>query len=139
MATEDSMPSSAVAIPSSVANDGTDSRGAKHESNDENKRDDLVASDQTPESVKTTGAVAERQPTFKDFVRVFSYAKKIDWFLMVAACVSSIGSGIVRHLLPSPPCLYLQKATWLTLTLLDPTTYERRFWQAGRKLQHLIG
>ena len=38
----------------------------------------------------------ERDPGFGDFIRVFSYATKADWLLMVAACVSSVGTGIVR-------------------------------------------
>lgn len=63
----------------------------------------VTAAGQAPAPPKTTGAPSERQPTFKDFIRVFSYAKKIDWLLMVAACVSSIGSGIVWLLsLPFP-------------------------------------
>lgn len=41
----------------------------------------------------------ERQPQFKDFIRVFSYAKRIDWFLIFAACISSIGSGITLPLM----------------------------------------
>ncbi|CAK7205662.1 hypothetical protein SEUCBS139899_008441 [Sporothrix eucalyptigena] len=57
------------------------------------------ASDQTPAPPKSPGTASERQPTFKDFIRVFSYAKKIDWLLMVAALLSSIGSGITLPLM----------------------------------------
>lgn len=40
----------------------------------------------------------QREATMKDFVRVFSYAKRLDCMLIVAAMVSSIGSGVVSSL-----------------------------------------
>ncbi len=38
----------------------------------------------------------EREANFKDYIRIFTYAKKFDYFLMVAAGLASIGAGIVR-------------------------------------------
>ena len=38
----------------------------------------------------------EREATFKDYLRIFSYAEKFDYALMVAASLASVGAGIVR-------------------------------------------
>ncbi|KAL1902761.1 hypothetical protein Sste5346_000671 [Sporothrix stenoceras] len=65
----------------------------------ESNGDGTAVAGKAPASTKPAGTPSERQPTFKDFVRVFSYAKKIDRFLMVAACASSIGSGITLPLM----------------------------------------
>ena len=42
----------------------------------------------------------EREATFKDYIRIFSYAKKWDYVLIVAATIASIGAGTVSH--PAP-------------------------------------
>ncbi|CAK7219952.1 hypothetical protein SCUCBS95973_003990 [Sporothrix curviconia] len=63
------------------------------------KAGEAGASDKAPAPAKSAGTAPERQPAFKDFLRVFSYAKKVDWFLMVAALLSSIGSGITLPLM----------------------------------------
>lgn len=46
-----------------------------------------------------TSAQPERVATFKDFLRVFSYAKKFDFALMVAAAIASIGAGTTLPLM----------------------------------------
>lgn len=55
------------------------------------KADDKADDKVTP----TVSARPEREATFKDYVRVFSYAKKFDYVLMVAAAIASIGAGTV--------------------------------------------
>ncbi len=42
----------------------------------------------------------EREPKFKDYLRIFSYARKWDYVLMVGAAFASIGAGTVS---PAPP------------------------------------
>ena len=37
----------------------------------------------------------EREATAKDYIRIFSYAKKWDYLLLVAAAIASIGAGTV--------------------------------------------
>lgn len=49
----------------------------------------------------------EREAGFKDYIRIFSYAKKWDYFLMAVAAVASIGAGIVRLYHHRPPCYVL--------------------------------
>ena len=44
-------------------------------------------------------AALEREPTFKDYVRVFSYATTWDVVLMVAAAIASVGAGITMPLM----------------------------------------
>jgi hypothetical protein len=44
-------------------------------------------------------ARAEREASFKDFIRVFSYANKWDVLMMVGAAVASIGAGITMPLM----------------------------------------
>ncbi|ERT02792.1 hypothetical protein HMPREF1624_01094 [Sporothrix schenckii ATCC 58251] len=78
--------------PGSAANEEADITGHHDDST-------VSAACLAPAPLKAAGTVSERQPTFKDFLRVFSYANKVDWFLMVAACVSSIGSGITLPLM----------------------------------------
>ncbi|CAK7232541.1 hypothetical protein SBRCBS47491_008306 [Sporothrix bragantina] len=87
----DDPPEVAVAKDVAATNSGVDSVGQKVDADG--------SSDGTPVPVKAVGAAPERQPAFKDFLRVFSYAKKTDWFLMVAALLSSIGSGITLPLM----------------------------------------
>jgi ABC-type multidrug transport system fused ATPase/permease subunit len=41
----------------------------------------------------------EREATFKDYLRVFSYAKRLDYALMLAGAIASIGAGITLPLM----------------------------------------
>lgn len=41
----------------------------------------------------------EREPSFKDYLRIFSYAKPWDFLLMVTAAFASIGAGITMPLM----------------------------------------
>uniref|UniRef100_L7JDC7 Lipid A export ATP-binding/permease protein msbA n=2 Tax=Pyricularia oryzae TaxID=318829 RepID=L7JDC7_PYRO1 len=59
------------------------------------KADDKADDKVTP----TVSARPEREATFKDYVRVFSYAKKFDYVLMVAAAIASIGAGTTLPLM----------------------------------------
>ncbi|KAI6352623.1 hypothetical protein MCOR25_009356 [Pyricularia grisea] len=61
-------------------------------------------SKETPEKdddkvTPTVSARPEREATFKDYLRVFSYAKKFDYALMVAAAIASIGAGTTLPLM----------------------------------------
>lgn len=51
--------------------------------------------DKTKEPSKAARMASDRQPVLKDFLRIFSYAKKLDWLLMAAGLFSSLGAGIV--------------------------------------------
>jgi ABC-type multidrug transport system fused ATPase/permease subunit len=42
---------------------------------------------------------SEREATFRDFLRIFSYATKWDFVLMVAGCIFSIGGGMTMPLM----------------------------------------
>ncbi|KAK3942691.1 putative ABC multidrug transporter [Diplogelasinospora grovesii] len=55
------------------------------------------AQDTTPKQTAT--ARPEREATFKDYLRVFSYATKWDYLLMVGAGLASIGAGITMPLM----------------------------------------
>ncbi|CAK7271764.1 hypothetical protein SEPCBS57363_004789 [Sporothrix epigloea] len=55
--------------------------------------------DMTPEPSKAARMAPERQPVMKDFLRIFSYAKKLDWFLMAAGLFSSLGAGVTLPLM----------------------------------------
>jgi len=52
---------------------------------------------QNPQGAKD--ATPEREPTFKDYVRVFSYANRWDIVLMIAAAIASVGAGITMPLM----------------------------------------
>ena len=52
---------------------------------------------ESPQEVKSAGP--EREPNFKDYIRVFSYAKKWDIALMIAAAIASAGAGITMPLM----------------------------------------
>ncbi|RYO96779.1 hypothetical protein DL764_007403 [Monosporascus ibericus] len=43
---------------------------------------------------EATNAAPEREPGFKDYIRVFSYAKKWDIVLLIAAAIASAGTGV---------------------------------------------
>lgn len=49
--------------------------------------------------VVTENAAPTREPGFSDYVRVFSYARKWDIVLMVAAATASIGAGVTMPLM----------------------------------------
>jgi ATP-binding cassette, subfamily B (MDR/TAP), member 1 len=42
----------------------------------------------------------EREATFKDYLRIFSYAKKWDYALLLGAGFASIGAGTVGYPVP---------------------------------------
>jgi ATP-binding cassette, subfamily B (MDR/TAP), member 1 len=44
---------------------------------------------------KDPKAQPERESTFKDYLRVFSYATRFDFALMAAAAMACIGDGVV--------------------------------------------
>ena len=50
-------------------------------------------------SLETKEAAPEREPTFKDYLRIFSYATKWDMVLMVGAALASIGAGVTMPLM----------------------------------------
>ena len=45
----------------------------------------------------------ERISVFKDYLRVFRYATRFDYVLMIPAVLTSIGAGVVRQLSDPPP------------------------------------
>jgi hypothetical protein len=47
-------------------------------------------------AAKEVNVRPERVSTFKDYLRVFTYATKFDYALMIAAAIASIGAGVVR-------------------------------------------
>jgi len=53
------------------------------------------AGDQDAGATAVSKSTPEREAAFKDYVRIFSYAKKWDYVLLVAAALTSIGAGIV--------------------------------------------
>ncbi|KAK3394135.1 P-loop containing nucleoside triphosphate hydrolase protein [Podospora didyma] len=57
-----------------------------------------TAPDQAPPA-KAVHARPEREATFNDYVRVFSYATKWDYVLMVGAAIASIGAGTTMPLM----------------------------------------
>jgi len=50
-------------------------------------------------AVEVKNTRPEREATFKDYLRVFTYAKRLDYALMVAGVVASIGAGITLPLM----------------------------------------
>ncbi|RYP82146.1 hypothetical protein DL769_001751 [Monosporascus sp. CRB-8-3] len=46
-----------------------------------------------------TKAAPEREPSFKDYIRVFSYAKIWDIVLLIAAAIASAGTGVTMPLM----------------------------------------
>ena len=49
----------------------------------------------TPPAKVTANAAPEREANFKDYIRIFSYAKRWDYALLAAAALASIGAGTV--------------------------------------------
>ncbi len=74
---------------------------------------DLSVGDKNQASPVASKARPVREANFKDYVRIFSYAQKWDYVMLVAAGLASVGAGIVslRHHL-----YYLQcnSPLWLT-------------------------
>ncbi|RYP45320.1 hypothetical protein DL768_008304 [Monosporascus sp. mg162] len=59
-----------------------------------------TASDSTlKDSQEATNVAPEREPSFKDYIRVFSYAKKWDIVLLTAAAIASAGTGVTMPLM----------------------------------------
>ncbi|RYP16727.1 hypothetical protein DL765_004963 [Monosporascus sp. GIB2] len=59
-----------------------------------------TASDSTLKNPQeATNAAPEREPSFKDYIRVFSYAKKWDIVLLIAAAIASAGTGVTMPLM----------------------------------------
>jgi ATP-binding cassette subfamily B (MDR/TAP) protein 1 len=63
----------------------------------EKAKDAPDAALEKPHEVKT--AAPEREPSFKDYIRVFSYANKWDVVLMMAAAIASVGAGVTMPLM----------------------------------------
>ncbi|TPX08939.1 uncharacterized protein E0L32_009643 [Thyridium curvatum] len=53
----------------------------------------------TPKAQQQSKARPERQASFKDYIRIFTYARKWDFLLMAIAIVSAIGAGITLPLM----------------------------------------
>ena len=51
------------------------------------------------EKAKPTNARPEREATMKDYLRVFQYATSLDYVLLVAGVLSSIGAGVTLPLM----------------------------------------
>ena len=66
---------------------------------------DKAASNLPPESAREAktaipeSAAPEREPSVKDYIRVFGYAKKWDIVLMIAAAIGSAGAGVTMPLM----------------------------------------
>ncbi|TLS25983.1 hypothetical protein PpBr36_07704 [Pyricularia pennisetigena] len=78
-------PSTTTAAAEPTFSEGTAAASEDGSKGNPEKRDDKV----TP----NVSARPEREASFKDYLRVFSYAKKFDYALMVAAAIASIGAG----------------------------------------------
>lgn len=59
---------------------------------------DFKRDSQTPITSKSP-TTTERQAGPKDYIRVFSYAKRWDIFFMVAAAISSVAAGVTMPLM----------------------------------------
>ncbi|CAK7267703.1 hypothetical protein SEPCBS119000_002686 [Sporothrix epigloea] len=60
---------------------------------------DGADSGQPPAPSKASATTTERQPAMKDFLRIFSYAEKLDWLLMAVGLLSSLGAGVTLPLM----------------------------------------
>src|SRR4051812_26523243 len=49
----------------------------------------------TPAQKPTANVRPEREANFKDYIRIFTYAKHWDYVLLAAATIASIGAGTV--------------------------------------------
>jgi ABC-type microcin C transport system permease subunit YejE len=59
-----------------------------------------AASIPTPEDgQETSNSSLSREPSFKDYLRIFSYAKKWDILLIVIGTTASVGAGITMPLM----------------------------------------
>ncbi|CRJ85747.1 hypothetical protein BN1708_009173 [Verticillium longisporum] len=81
----------------------------------------------TDEKPKDTKLRPEREPTFKDYIRVFSYATKWDIVIYVFAAVSSIGSGTT---LPLMNVIFGQLVSQFTGYFSMPPTTSRSEFEA---------
>ncbi|RYO80015.1 hypothetical protein DL766_000524 [Monosporascus sp. MC13-8B] len=73
--------------------------GVAHEST-VNAEKAQTASDTTLKNPQeATNAAPGREPSFKDYIRVFSYAKKWDIVLLIAAAIASAGTGVTMPLM----------------------------------------
>ena len=66
---------------------------------DEKAKQTDTSSKDEPAAEEKSKARPEREATFKDYIRVFTYAKKWDFVLMAGAAISSIGAGITLPLM----------------------------------------
>ncbi|OAA54731.1 ABC transporter transmembrane region [Niveomyces insectorum RCEF 264] len=113
MNTEESVPApvpereKADPVIDGVAGTARDSGGAANHNNDDNNENSNSDATKPAQPVAAAAADAEwskkiqpeREAGFGDFLRVFSYAKNLDWLLMVAAAVSSVGAGVTMPLM----------------------------------------
>ncbi|KAL2154906.1 hypothetical protein VTH82DRAFT_3582 [Thermothelomyces myriococcoides] len=70
---------------------------ASQQADSENEKNEKKVVDDAP--TKDPKARPEREATAADYIRVFTYAKKWDFALMVTAAIASIGAGVTMPLL----------------------------------------
>ncbi|KAM0332155.1 hypothetical protein ACHAQA_002429 [Verticillium albo-atrum] len=80
--------------------------------------------DEKPRDVKTR---PEREPTFKDYIRVFNYATKWDIVVYVVAAISSVGAGTT---LPLMNIIFGQLVSQFTGYFSFPPTTSRSEFEA---------
>ena len=68
----------------------TDDKEKTTNSRPESPQTQLPGEDQAAKAARP-----EREAEFKDYLRIFSYATKWDYVLMVAAALASLGAGTV--------------------------------------------
>ena len=66
-------------------------------STDSGKTETPVIVSEKPAETKDVSP--EREPSIKDYIRVFTYANKWDILMLVAACTASVGAGITLPLM----------------------------------------
>ena len=90
--------------------DSTDEKAGKAtDSRPESSEKKLPGEDQAAKAAR-----AEREAEFKDYLRIFSYATRWDYLLMVAAALASLGAGTVSFV-PDSLC-YRSCKSWTNTT-----------------------
>ncbi|KAK3337195.1 P-loop containing nucleoside triphosphate hydrolase protein [Cercophora scortea] len=88
-----------MASSSDIAHDpaaGQTERSTTRASSQDEKTGVVTVPDGHPSS---SPARPEREAEFKDYLRIFSYATKLDYVLMVGAAIASIGAGVTMPLM----------------------------------------
>ncbi|KAM0278392.1 hypothetical protein ACHAQH_005214 [Verticillium albo-atrum] len=93
----------------------------------ETSREASVPSTTTDEKHKDVKTQPEREPTVKDYIRVFSYATKWDIVVYILAAVSSIGAGTT---LPLMNVIFGQLVSQFTGYFSSPPTTTRSEFEA---------